>query len=278
MNETIIKPKDKFLSLNLREVWDSRYLMWLFIKRDIMVQFKQTIFGFAWYFISPIISTAIYIIIFSRVAGIPTDGIPEPLFYLSGVCLWNYFSQCLTKVSGTFAGNAGLFGKVYFPRLITPLSAVVSQLFRFSIQMMLFVVIYVVYAFFGVGVRPNIYILLFPLLVMLLGGIALGLGLIVTSLTTKYRDLNNLMGVAVSLWMYATPVVYPISVIEDERLRTLMTMNPLTPIVESFKYGALGSGQFSWGWLAYSFGVMVVLLLVGIILYNHKQKAFIDTI
>lgn len=278
MNETIIKPKDKFLSLNLREVWDSRYLMWLFIKRDIMVQFKQTIFGFAWYFISPIISTAIYIIIFSRVAGIPTDGIPEPLFYLSGVCLWNYFSQCLTKVSGTFAGNAGLFGKVYFPRLITPLSAVVSQLFRFSIQMMLFVVIYVVYAFFGVGVRPNIYILLFPLLVLLLGGIALGLGLIVTSLTTKYRDLNNLMGVAVSLWMYATPVVYPISVIEDERLRTLMTMNPLTPIVESFKYGALGSGQFSWGWLAYSFGVMVVLLLVGIILYNHKQKAFIDTI
>lgn len=278
MEITEIKPKDKWLSLNLREVWNSRYLMWLFIKRDIMVQFKQTIFGFAWYFISPIISTLIYIIIFSRVAGIPTDGIPEPLFYLSGVCLWNYFSQCLTKISGTFSGNAGLFGKVYFPRLITPLSEVFSRLFRFSIQMGLFVIIYIVYACLGVDVHPNHYLWLFPVLVMMMGGIALGLGLIITSLTTKYRDLNNLFGVAVSLWMYATPIVYPMSVIENEKLRLAMTLNPLTPIVETFKYGALGAGQFSWGWLVYSFGIMLFLLLVGVLLFNHKQKVFIDTI
>ena len=278
MEITEIKPKDKLLSLNLREVWNSRYLMWLFIKRDIMVQFKQSIFGFAWYFISPMISTLFYMIIFSRVAGIPTDGIPEPLFYLSGVCLWNYFSQCLTKISGTFSGNAGLFGKVYFPRLITPLSEVFSRLFRFSIQMGLFVIIYIVYACLGVDVHPNHYLWLFPVLVMMMGGIALGLGLIITSLTTKYRDLNNLFGVAVSLWMYATPIVYPMSVIENEKLRLAMTLNPLTPIVETFKYGALGAGQFSWGWLVYSFGIMLFLLLVGVLLFNHKQKVFIDTI
>lgn len=275
---TEIKPKDKLFNLDLKEVWAKKYLLWLFIKRDILVQFKQTIFGLGWYFISPLISTGIYIIIFSRVAGIPTDGIPQPLFYLSGVCLWNYFSQCLTKISETFSSNADLFGKVYFPRLIIPISQVVSHLFRFSIQMALFVVVYVVYAILGTHVSPNWYLLLFPVLVLMLGFTAMGLGLIITSMTTKYRDLKNFFAVFVSLWMYATPVVYPMSVIENETLANIMRLNPLTSIIESFKYGAMGAGEFSWGWLAYSFGIMVALLLIGILMFNRKQKVFIDTI
>ena len=280
MNEVIteIKPKDKLFNLELREVWAKRYLLWLFIKRDILVQFKQTIFGLGWYFISPLISTAIYIIIFSRVAGIPTDGIPKPLFYLSGQCLWNYFSQCLTKVSDTFATNSGLYGKVYFPRLIIPISQVLSYLFRFSIQISLFVIVYVIYAIVGVDVSPNLYLLMFPVLVLMIGGIALGLGLIITSMTTKYRDLKNFFGVFVSLWMYATPIVYPMSVIENESLKNIMRLNPLTSITEAFKYGAMRAGEFSWGWLAYSFGIMTVLLLVGMLMFNRKQKLFIDTI
>lgn len=280
MNEVIteIKPKDKLFNLDLREVWAKRYLLWLFIKRDILVQFKQTIFGLGWYFISPLVSTAIYIIIFSRVAGIPTDGIPKPLFYLSGQCLWNYFSQCLTKVSDTFATNSGLYGKVYFPRLIIPISQVLSYLFRFSIQISLFVIVYVIYAIVGVDVSPNLYLLMFPVLVLMIGGIALGLGLIITSMTTKYRDLKNFFGVFVSLWMYATPIVYPMSVIENESLKNIMRLNPLTSITEAFKYGAMGAGEFSWGWLAYSFGIMTVLLLVGMLMFNRKQKLFIDTI
>ncbi|MCQ2322679.1 MAG: ABC transporter permease [Bacteroidales bacterium] len=275
---TEIKPKDKLFNLDLKEVWAKKYLLWLFIKRDILVQFKQTIFGLGWYFISPLISTGIYIIIFSRVAGIPTDGIPQPLFYLSGVCLWNYFSQCLTKISETFSSNADLFGKVYFPRLIIPISQMVSHLFRFSIQMALFVVVYVVYAILGTHVSPNWYLLLFPVLVLMLGFTAMGLGLIITSMTTKYRDLKNFFGVFVSLWMYATPVVYPMSVIENETLANIMRLNPLTSITEAFKYGAMGAGEFSWGWLAYSFGIMVALLLIGILMFNRKQKVFIDTI
>lgn len=280
MNEVIteIKPKDKLFNLELREVWAKRYLLWLFIKRDILVQFKQTIFGLGWYFISPLISTAIYIIIFSRVAGIPTDGIPKPLFYLSGQCLWNYFSQCLTKISETFSSNSGLFGKVYFPRLIIPISQVLSHLFRFSIQISLFVIVYVIYAIAGVDVSPNLYLLMSPVLVLMIGGIALGLGLIVTSLTTKYRDLKNFFGVFVSLWMYATPIVYPMSVIENPALKNIMRLNPLTSIIEAFKYGSMGAGEFSWGWLAYSFGIMMVLLLVGMLMFNRKQKLFIDTI
>lgn len=275
---TEIKPKDKLFDFELKQVWEKRYLLWLFIKRDLTVKFKQTIFGFAWYFISPLVSTFIYIIIFSRVAHIPTDGIPQPLFYLSGTCLWNYFSQCIGKTSTTFQSNADLYGKVYFPRLISPISEVISHLFRFFIQLTLFVIVYIIFVLKGANVHPNWYLLLFPVLVMMLGGIALGLGLIVTSLTTKYRDLRNFFGVFVSLWMYATPIVYPLSVIENQKLKTIMTLNPLTPITEAFKFGAMGAGEFSWGWLAYSFGIMMVLLVIGILMFNRKQKLFIDTI
>ena len=275
---TIIEPHDRFFDLGLRAVWQKRYLLWLFVKRDLTVQFKQTIFGFAWHFLSPLMSTLIYFIVFSRIAGIPTDGIPEPLFYLSGICLWNYYAGCLTKVQDTFARNADLFGKVYFPRLISPLSITISQLLNFSVQLLLFVVVYVVYAFAGVDVRPNGYLLLFPLLLLLVAGNALGIGLLFTSLTTKYRDLKNFFTVFVQLWMYATPVVYPLSVITNPTLHTLMSLNPLTPVFEAFKYAALGVGSFSWLWLAYSSLFTLLLLMASILLFNHKQKHFIDTI
>lgn len=275
---TEIKPKDRFFDFELKAVWEKKYLLWLFVKRDLTVQFKQTIFGFAWYFISPIISTIVYIVIFSRVAGISTDGIPEPLFYLSGICLWNYFSQCIGKVADTFQENQSIFGKVYFPRLISPLSILASKLFRFFIQLTLFAVVYVFYVFKGAEIAPNIYLLLFPLLVMMLGGIALGLGLMVTSMTTKYRDFKIFFPVLVSLWMYATPIVYPMSQVTNPTLRHIMSLNPLTHIVEAFKYGVMGVGEFSWAGLAYAFGLMVVLCVVGVLMFNRKQKLFIDTI
>ena len=274
---TRIEPTDPF-SLGLREVWQKRYLLWLFVKRNLTVQFKQTIFGFAWHFVSPLLSTFIYIIVFSRIAGIPTDGIPEPLFYLSGICLWNYFAQCLTKVNNTFSQNAGLFGKVYFPRLIMPISICLSQLLNFTIQLVLFIVVYIIYAIIGVAAAPNSYLLLFPILLLIVATNALGLGLLFTSLTTKYRDLTNLFSVFVQLWMYATPVVYPLSVVSHPTLRFIMQLNPLTPVFEAFKSGALGVGTFSWPWLLYSACASLILLLTGILLFNHKQKRFIDTI
>ena len=275
----IIKPHDSFWHLNLKEVWDKRYLLWLFVKRDITVQFKQTIFGMGWYFISPLFSTAIYIIIFSRVAHIPTDGVPEPLFYLSGVCLWNYFQKIITDVSNTYASNAAIFGKIYYPRLIAPLSKVFSDLFRFSIQMSLFVVVYLVYAFIiGTPTRPNLYLLLFPVLMLMMQLIALGLGLMVTSMTTKYKDLTNFFPVFVSLWMYATPVVYPLSTITNPTLRRIMLLNPMTQIMETFKYGAFSVGTFSWTELAYSALIAILLVIVGLLMFKHKEKTFIDTI
>lgn len=275
---TVIEPSDKPFNFGLRAVWEKRYLLWLFVKRDITVQFKQTIFGFAWYLISPLLSTLIYVIVFGRIAGIPTDGVPQPLFYLAGICLWGYYSKCLTKVQNTFSGNTGLFGKVYFPRLISPISVLFSQLVTFVIQLLLFVVVYVFYAISGIAAAPNVYLLLSPLLILLIAGNALGLGLLFTSLTTKYRDLNNFFNVFIQLWMYATPVVYPLSVVTNPTLHTIMQLNPLTPVFEAFKYGALGVGEFSWSWLTYSAGITLLLLIVGILLFNKRQKRFIDTI
>ena len=275
---TEISPKSFAKGLGLKELWQKKYLIWLFIKRDITVQFKQTIFGMGWYFISPLFSMFMYIVVFGRIAGIPTDDIPQPVFYLSGICLWEYFSECLTAVSNTFQTNAGLYGKVYFPRLVSPVSVVISKMFRFSLQLGTFVIVYLLFVFKGVNLHPTWYLLLFPLLVLIIQGIALGLGLIVSSLTTKYRDLTNFFGVFVSLWMYATPIVYPLSYVSNPTLHTIMLANPMTAIIETFKYGAYGAGEFSWIALAYSFGCMLVLLFLGIAMFNRKQKFFIDTI
>ena len=275
---TEISPKSFAKGFGLKELWQKKYLIWLFIKRDITVQFKQTIFGMGWYFISPLFSMFMYIVVFGRIAGIPTDDIPQPVFYLSGICLWEYFSECLTAVSGTFQTNAGLFGKVYFPRLVSPVSVVASKLFRFSLQLMTFVIVYALFLFKGVHLCPNWYLLLFPLLILMIQCLALGLGLIVSSLTTKYRDLTNFFGVFVSLWMYATPIVYPLSYVTNPTLHKIMLFNPMTAVIETFKYGAYGAGQFSWTALGYSAAIILALLVIGIAMFNRKQKFFIDTI
>ena len=275
---TEIAPDSYAKGLGLKELWQKKYLIWLFIKRDITVQFKQTIFGMGWYFISPLFSMFMYIVVFGRIAGIPTDDIPQPVFYLSGICLWEYFQECLTAVTGTFQTNAGLFGKVYFPRLVSPVSVVASKLFRFSLQLMTFVIVYVLFLCKGVHLRPTWYLLLFPVLILMIQCLALGLGLIVSSLTTKYRDLTNFFGVFVSLWMYATPIVYPLSYVTNPTLHKIMLFNPMTAIIETFKYGAYGAGEFSWQALGYSAVFVVALLLIGIAMFNRKQKFFIDTI
>ena len=275
---TVIKPRNKLLQIDLREIWQYRDLYTLFVKRDIITQYKQTILGPAWFFIQPMFTTIIYMIVFGGIAGISTDGLPQPLFYLAGILCWQYFANCLNKTSNTFLANQGIFGKVYFPRLIVPLSTVTSNLVRLGIQLTLFLAVYAYYMSTGTPVRPNIYILLLPLLVIMLAGLALGFGIIISSMTTKYRDMTILFSFVVSLWMYATPVIYPLSTVTDERIRLAMMINPITSIVETFKYGTLGVGTFSWGMLGYSFGFMVVLLTVGIVVFNKVQRSFMDTV
>ena len=281
---TVIKPKDKLLSINLKEIWDYRDLLTIFIKRDITTSYKQTILGPLWWIIQPTFTVVMYMVVFGGIAGIPTDGIPQPLFYLGGVCMWQYFADCLNKTSNTFVANSGIFGKVYFPRLIVPIENVVSNLVRFSIQLFLFIVVYVIYAIVGTQACPNWYALLFPLLVVMMAGMALGFGIIISSMTTKYRDLQILFSFVVSLWMYATPIVYPLSQVKGKVFKgfnvyDIMCINPVTPIIETFKHGILGAGDFiGWGWLAYSFGFMLVLLALGILIFNRVQKSFMDTV
>ena len=275
---TIIKPKGKLFEIDFKEIWRYRDLLVMFIKRDIVTQYKQTILGPTWYFIQPALTTIMYMVVFGGIAGISTDGLPQPLFYLAGIVLWQYFSECLNKTSATFTQNQHIFGKVYFPRLISPLSNVLSNLVRMSIQFLLFLIVYVYYVAVGVDVMPNAYALLLPLLIMMLAGLSLGFGIIISSMTTKYRDLTILFTFIVQLWMYATPVIYPLSTITNDKIRMLMGINPLTSIFEAFKYGMLGVGQFSWSGLGYSFGFMVVLLLVGVVVFNKVQRSFMDTV
>ena len=281
---TVIKPRNKLFEVNLKEIWDYRDLLTLFVKRTITVQYKQTILGPLWWIIQPALTVIMYMVIFGGIAGIPTDGIPQPLFYLGGVAMWQYFSDCLTKSSNTFVSNAGIFSKVYFPRLIMPLADTISNLVRFGIQLGLFVVGYLYYVIIGQAPSPNLYLLLFPLLVVMLAGLALGFGIIVSSMTTKYRDLQVLFSFVVQLWMYGTPIVYPLSQVAGKTwhgldVYTIMCLNPVTPVIETFKHGALSAGQFvGWGWLAYSFGFMLFVLALGVLIFNKVQKSFMDTV
>jgi lipopolysaccharide transport system permease protein len=276
---TEIRPKDKLLSVDFKEIWQYRDLMMLFVKRNIITQYKQTILGPLWYVIQPMMTTVMYMVVFGGIAKISTDGLPQPLFYLAGISFWQYFADCLTKTSNTFVNNAGIFGKVYFPRLVTPLSDVISNLVRFGIQFALFLIVYIYYFIFtDANIQPNLYALLFPILVIMLAGLALGFGILFSSMTTKYRDLQLLLSFFVSLWMYATPVIYPLSTITNDTLRMVMQLNPLTGIVEFFKYGMLGVGNHEWWMLGYSFGFMVVLLAIGIVVFNKVQKSFMDTV
>ena len=276
---TEIRPKDKLLSVDFKEIWRYRDLMMLFVKRNIITQYKQTILGPLWFIIQPMMTTVMYMVVFCGISKISTDGLPQPLFYLAGISFWQYFADCLSKTSNTFVNNAGIFGKVYFPRLVTPLSDVISNLVRFGIQFGLFLLVYLYYAFFtDTAIQPNLYALLLPVLVVMLAGLALGFGILFSSMTTKYRDLQLLLSFFVSLWMYATPVIYPLSTITNEKLRLVMQLNPLTGIVEFFKYGMLGVGNHDWWMLGYSFCFMLVLLAIGIIVFNKVQKSFMDTV
>jgi len=274
---TVIKPKNKLFDIDFKEIWHYKDLYSMFVKRDIITQYKQTILGPAWFFIQPAITTIMYMVVFGGIAKIPTDGLPQPLFYLAGIVCWQYFADCLNKTSSTFTANQGIFGKVYFPRLIVPLATVSSNLVRMGIQFLMFAAVYVYFVLTGVAVAPNIYILLIPLLIIMLAGLALGFGIIISSMTTKYRDLTLLFTFVVQLWMYATPIIYPLSTMSPKK-QMIMALNPVTSIVETFKYGTMGVGTFSWGMLGYSFAFMVVLLGIGIVVFNKVQRSFMDTV
>lgn len=279
-----IRPKDRLLSVDFGELWRYRDLCSLFVRRNIVVQYKQTILGPLWYIIQPMLTVVMYMVVFGGIAGIPTDGVPQPLFYLAGVCMWQYFADCLNNTSNTFVTNANIFGKVYFPRLIMPVSNVISNLLRFGIQFGLFAIVYILYAISGCPAHLTWHALLFPLLVLIIAGLALGFGILISSMTTKYRDLQILFTFIVQLWMYGTPIVYPLSQVAGKQiagidLYTLMAINPVTPVIETFKYGFLGAGEFiGWGWLAYSFIFMALLLGLGVVVFNKVQKSFMDTV
>lgn len=276
---TIIKPKTSLLQVDFRELWQYRDLYRMLVKRDIVVWYKQTILGPLWFFIQPILTTIMFMIVFGGIAKIGTDGIPQPLFYLAGICLWNYFAESLNQTSNTFIQNSALFGKVYFPRLVVPIATVTSNLVRLGIQLLLFVFVYLYFAFFTEAtVAPNLYICLVPLLILLLSGLALGFGVLFSSLTTKYRDLTFLLSFLVQLWMYATPVIYPLSTIENPTLKTLMLLNPMTAILETFKYAVLGVGQFRFEYLTYSACFTLFIMALGIVVFNKVQRTFMDTV
>jgi lipopolysaccharide transport system permease protein len=275
---TIIKPHNKLWEVDFKELWRYRDLFMMYVKRDIITMYKQTILGPLWFVIQPAITTIMYMVVFGGIAGISTDGLPQPLFYLAGICLWQYFADCLNKTSSTFISNQGIFGKVYFPRLVAPLSTIVSGLVKLGIQILLFVIVYIYFLAIGTPVEPNWALSLFPLLVIMIAGLALGFGIIISSLTTKYRDLTILFTFIVQLWMYGTPVIYPLSSIPEGKIKLLMQLNPITPIVETFKYGTLGTGEFSWDMLGYSFCFMLVVLSIGIVLFNKVQRSFMDTV
>lgn len=274
---TVIKPKNKLFEVDFKEIWQYRDLYTMFVKRDIITQYKQTILGPVWFFIQPALTTIMYMVVFGGIAGISTDSLPQPMFYLAGIVVWQYFADCLLKTSSTFTVNQGIFGKVYFPRIIVPLATATSNLVRMGIQFILFVAVYVYYLIIGVQIAPNAHLLLLPVLIVILAGLSIGFGIIISSMTTKYRDLTILFTFIVQLWMYATPIIYPLSTMSADR-QWIMALNPVTSIIETFKYGAMGVGTFSWGMLGYSFGFMVVLLGVGIVVFNKVQRSFMDTV
>jgi homopolymeric O-antigen transport system permease protein len=277
--DLIIEPKPHLLQLNLKEVWHYRDLMWLFVRRDFVAQYKQTVLGPLWHIIQPLFTTIIFLFIFGRIANIPTDGIePRILFYMSGITIWNYFSSCLTNTSNTFVANASIFGKVYFPRMVIPLSIVISNIVRFAIQFLLLLAFMVFYYFKGYTLHVSIAWLFIPVLVFMMAGIGLGLGIMISSFSTKYRDFAVLLTFAVQLAMYATPVVYPYSFLQNTAYKWLIAINPLTPIVECFRYSLFGKGTFTAGSLCYSALFMLGVLFIGIVIFNKAEKTFMDTV
>ena len=273
----VIAPQSSLFDLRLRDVWRYRDLLLLLVRRDFVATYKQTILGPVWFFLQPVLTTLTFTLIFGRIAGLSTDGLPMMLFYLAGITLWNYFSECLNRTATVFKDNAAVFGKVYFPRLVMPLSIVVSNLVKLGIQFMLFLLFWGYYLIAGAEVHPNAAALLLPVLVLLLGGLGLGFGMIISALTTKYRDLVFLLTFGVQLLMYATPVIYPLSSI-GPKYRWLILANPMSAVIETFRYGFLGTGSFSWGGLAYSAGFTIVVLALGTVIFNKVEKSFMDTV
>lgn len=274
----IITPHHKLWHVDFLEIWRYRDLIQLFVKRNIVVQYKQTILGPLWYLIQPILTVIMNMVVFGGIAKMSTDGIPQALFYMAGNVCWFYFADCLNQTSSTFTANQAMFGKVYFPRLVVPIATVISNLLRFGIQVGLFVAIYLYYFFGGSVICPNWTILLLPVFILMLAGLGLGFGILVSSMTTKYRDLTILFTFIVQLWMYATPIVYPISMVPEGTLRTVIMLNPMSSIIEAFKYATLGQGYFSWLSLGYSLLFTVILLVVGIVVFNKVQRSFMDTV
>ena len=276
--DLVIGPKAALLDLNLKEVWRYRDLLWLFVKRDFSAQYKQTILGPLWHFIQPIFTTIVFILVFGKIANIPTDGIEPVLFYMSGISIWNYFSACLTATSNTFVANAGIFGKVYFPRLVIPLSTVMSNMVKLGIQFSLLLAVMI-----WLGIKNNSFHfgaswLLVPLLVLMMAGLGLGLGIIISSLTTKYRDFSVLIGFAVQLLMYATPIAYPLSFLKDKSFASWIAWNPLTPIVEAFRYALFGTGTVNTTGLMFSAGFIVLILFIGMVIFSKVERTFMDTV
>lgn len=272
-----IRPKRNLLDVNIKELWDYRDLIQLFVRRDFVARFKQTLLGPLWFVIGPLLSTLIYSLVFNQIAKIPTDNIPPILFYLSGLVGWQYFASCLNGTSGTFTANAGIFGKVYFPRLVTPIATVISNLILFAVQFGLLLLVMTIYFFKDSFFAVNWTVVFIPLYLILLAAIGLGVGIIISSLTTKYRDLINLMSFGVQLWMYATPIIYPISMV-PENLKMVVMLNPIAPVIEAFKYAMLGAGSFSVNGLLYSTAFAIVFLFIGIILFNRVEQSFMDTV
>lgn len=275
--DLIIEPKSSLLDLKLKQVWRYRDLLFLFVRRDIVSFYKQTLLGPLWFFIQPIFTTLVFIYVFGQLAGISTDSLPQPLFYLAGITAWNYFADCLNKTSTVFRDNIHIFGKVYFPRIIMPISIVISNLMRFGIQMILFVIVYLFYVLTGYSFTLDFHLLLFPLFVVLMAMQGLGLGLIVTALTTKYRDLVFLLTFGVQLMMYATTVIYPLSSLTG-KMYVLVSLNPMTYVIEGIRRSLLGSGIFDLQTLTYAVLTSSILLLTGLLIFNKVEKSFVDTI
>lgn len=272
-----IHPSSGWFEFNIREIWQYKDLIIRLVKRDFLAIYKQTVLGPLWIFIQPLLMTFMFIIIFDKVANIPTDGLPPLLFYLAGVILWNYFSECLLTTSTTFLSNANIFSKVYFPRLVVPLSIVLSQFIRFFIQFILFLFILTFYILIDTTAEPNEFLLFSPMLVLIVAGLGLGLGLIISSLTAKYRDLNNLISFGVRLLMYATPVIYPFSIV-PEKYKMFVWLNPITPLIEGFRFAFLGTGIWDFYHLLYSFICMLILLFIGVALFNKMEQSVMDIV
>lgn len=275
--DLIIKPKSSLIHLNLKELLAYKDLLFMFVKRDVVTVYKQTILGPIWFIVQPIMQMLTFIIIFTKVTHISTDGIPPSLFYLAGIVIWNYFSECLNLTANTFSDNADMFGKVYFPRLITPLSKIISGLIKFGIQFSIFLILYLIFLFTSSSIHFNSTLTILPILIILMAGIGLGFGLIFSALTTKYRDLKFLLQFGIQLVMYATPVIYPISSI-PEKYKNIFFFNPLAHIIEAFKYAFFSIGGFSFYGLLYSFTFMIILLFLGITIFNRTEKTFMDTV